>query len=82
MSDAETSTGVDVPDTVTVQLPRLEDFAGDFARLERLGQAMDLAGELTPEAFAQWIEQGRAIMAQGNREAPSITAGQSTMQGA
>jgi hypothetical protein len=37
------------------------------------GAGADLAGQLTPEGFAQWMEYGEAIRAgtaQGNREAP------------
>jgi len=49
------------PNAVTVTLPRVEDFADDFARLERMGQAMDLAGELTPAEFAEWCECAAAI---------------------
>jgi len=76
LNAAGTSTGLDVPEAVTVQLPRLEDFAEDFDRAGRMMEAADLAGELIPEAFAQWMEQGRAIKAQGKGEAPNAQAGE------
>ena len=60
----------DAPEIITVELPRVESFAEDTARAGRMMQAMDLAGELTPEGFARWMELGEAIRAQGNREAP------------
>ena len=61
-------------DTIMVTLPSIEDYAEDVARAGRMTQAADLAGELTPEEFAQWMEQGEAIRAnrpQENKEAPS-----------
>jgi len=84
MTDAGTSTGSGVrePQTVTVTLPRLEDYAEDFARLDRMGKAMDLAGKLMPEGFARWMEQGEAIKAQENEKAPSVHAGKQEAQGA
>ena len=48
-------------ETITVTLPRLEDYAEDLARASRLGQAMTLAGELTPAEFEQWMAHGEAI---------------------
>jgi len=78
MSTAGTSTGVE-PQTVTVTLPRLEDYADDFARLDRMGKAMDLAGKLTPEGFARWMELGEAIRAgaiQENEKAPDAATGE------
>jgi len=60
------------PETITVELPAM-DFTEEVARLERMGRAMELVGELTPGEFAQWMEQGehiRARKAQGKGEAP------------
>jgi len=51
------------PETITVALPRMEDYTQDFARVGRMMQAMGLAGELAPEGFARWMEQGEAIRA-------------------
>jgi len=49
------------PQTVTVTLPRVEDFAEDFDRAGRMMQAMDLAGDLAPAEFAEWCECAAAI---------------------
>ena len=84
MSAAGTSTGVLPGDsqTVTVTLPRMEDFAEDSARAGRMMQAADLAVELTPEGFSRWMELGKAIKAQENEKAPSVEAGKHNTQGA
>ena len=47
------------PETITVTLPNLEDYAEDFDRAGRMMEAADLAGKLTPEAFAQWMQYGK-----------------------
>jgi len=63
----------DAPETITITLPRFEAHAEEFARLERMGKAMDLAGKLTPEGFTLWMQQGEAIRAgtvQENEKAP------------
>ena len=63
MSNDATPAGIrpDAPETITVTLPRMEDYAQDFARVGRMMQAMGLAGELTPEGFSRWMEHGKAI---------------------
>ena len=48
-------------ETITITLPRLEDFAEDYARISRMMDAADLAGELTPEAFAKWMQYGDGL---------------------
>jgi len=48
-------------EAITVTLPRPEDIAEDTARAGRMIQAATLAGELTPEGFARWMENGKAI---------------------
>ena len=50
------------PETVTVTLPHMEDYAEDFARASRMMEAADLAGKLTPEAFAKWMQQGKEVI--------------------
>jgi len=45
-----------LPETVTVTLPRMEDFAEQFALIDRLSMAVDLAGELNPAEFAEWCK--------------------------
>jgi hypothetical protein len=68
-------------ETITVQLPAM-DFTEEVARAGRVMQAAQLAGELTPLEFAQWIAHGKAIMdirpsrAQGKGEAPDAQAGE------
>jgi len=64
MSDHTTPAGAPpgTPETITVTLPAM-NFAEEFARAGRAMQAGDLAGQLTPEGFAQWMEQGEAIRA-------------------
>jgi len=49
------------PQTVTITLPRVEDFAEDFARADRMMQAAGLAGDLAPAEFAEWCECAAAI---------------------
>ena len=49
------------PDTVTVTLPRMEDYADEAARASRMMQAAQLAGELSPGAFSRWMEWGRRL---------------------
>ena len=48
-------------ESITVTLPRLEDYAEETARASRMMQAAELAGELTVAEFAQWMEHGKAI---------------------
>lgn len=62
------------PQTVTVTLPRMEDYAEDVARAGRMMQAAQLAGTLTQAEFARWMEHGKAIgsgTAQPKEPAPS-----------
>jgi len=65
MSNDTTPAGAhpDAPEIITIELPRMEDYTQDFARVGRMMQAMGLAGELTPEDFARWMEHGEAIRA-------------------
>jgi len=63
--------------TVTVTLPCIEDYTEDIARADRMVQAVELSGKLTPKAFERWIEQGEAIIkAQKNETAPDARAGE------
>jgi len=52
----------DPPETITITLPNLEDFAEDFDRVGRMMEAADLAGKLTPEAFAEWMQYGKEVI--------------------
>jgi len=50
------------PNTVTVTLPRMEDYADEAARASRMMQAAQLAGALTAGAFTRWMERGKRLL--------------------
>jgi len=70
------------PETITVTLPNIVECAEILATVDRLSKAVDLAGELTPEAFTQWMAHGEALKAQDNETTPSALAGKQTAPGA
>ena len=85
MNATESFAGAGGPETITVTLPRMEDYAEGFARIERMMQAAELAGELTAAEFGRWMEHGTAIRdsrPQGNGKAPGADVGKQNAQGA
>ena len=77
MTDAEISTVIAPGETLAVTVPEI-DCVATLAHAERTVKAGELAVELAPEGFAQWIEYGEAIKvdtAQRNEGAPYATLG-------
>ena len=74
MSDRTAPAGMQ-PNTPETSVQQRLDYIDHLRSAGRITQAGDLAGQLTPEGFALWMDIGEVIKAYESKKAPNAIAG-------